>query len=108
MGTTKTKAYTTDTLNLAAAAKALGHPARLAIVEFLAKTPGCITNDIVNELPIAQPTVSQHLKELRNAGIIRGEVEGTSVCYCLNPDTLDELHHYFELLSKKSKNLHCC
>lgn len=108
MGTTKTKTYSSDTLNLAAAAKALGHPARLAIVEFLANTPGCITNDIVNELPIAQPTVSQHLRELRSAGIIRGEVEGTSVCYCLNPGMLDELFRYFELLSKKSKISPCC
>ena len=66
----------------------MGHPARVAIVEFLMKSEGCICGDIVNELPLSQPTISQHLKELKTAGIIKGNVEGNSICYCIDQDAL--------------------
>lgn len=76
---------------LAALARALGHPARVAIVRMLARVPGCVCGDIVDRLPLAQSTVSQHLKQLKTAGIIRGEVDGPRVCYCLEPAALDAL-----------------
>ena len=91
MGTTKTEIFSTEQNELARLAKALGHPARIAIIEFLVKTNSCFCGDIVEEIGLAQATVSQHLKELKNAGIIKGDVEGTSVCYCINPDTWTKL-----------------
>ena len=77
MGTTKTEHFTDKQNAIATLAKALGHPARVAIIEYLMKVDTCICGDIVNELPLAQPTVSQHLKELKNAGLIKGSIEGT-------------------------------
>jgi ArsR family transcriptional regulator len=68
--------------------KALSHPARIKILNFLKKKKTCICGDIVNELPLAQATVSQHLKVLKNAGFIKGEISGPSICYCINPDTI--------------------
>jgi ArsR family transcriptional regulator, lead/cadmium/zinc/bismuth-responsive transcriptional repressor len=84
MGATKTEQYKLTDLKLAAMAKALAHPARVAILRQLAKSKTCMCNDMVLELPLSQPTVSQHLKELKHAGLIKGTVEGTSVCYCIN------------------------
>jgi DNA-binding transcriptional ArsR family regulator len=71
--------------HLARLAKALGHPARVAILRLLVRTEGCIVGDIVDELPLAQSTVSQHLKTLKEAGLIRGDVDGPRVCYCVEP-----------------------
>jgi len=73
---------------LALLAKALGHPARIAIIRLLARRESCVCGDIVHELPLAQSTVSQHLKVLKTAGLIRGEISGASTCYCLEPRTL--------------------
>ena len=73
---------------LAKMLKALGNPVRFQIVEFLAANPVCVTNDIVKNTPLAQSTVSQHLKVLREAGLIQGEIEGPATCYCLDPDGL--------------------
>ncbi len=70
---------------LATLAKALGHPARVAIMRMLIRTEGCIVSDIVDELPLAQSTISQHLKQLRSAGLVQGEVDGPRVCYCVEP-----------------------
>lgn len=92
MGATKTEAFSLHQNRVAALAKALGHPARVAIVEYLLSHPGCITNDLVNELPLAQSTVSRHLQELRAVGWLIGTVEGPSVCYCLNPDAIHEFN----------------
>jgi len=78
-------------LRLARLCKALGHPARLAIVRYLAGRSTCTCGDIVDQLPLAQSTVSQHLKVLKDTGFIVGEVDPPRVCYCLNPRTLDEL-----------------
>ena len=73
---------------LAALAKALGHPARVKIVRLLLRRNACVCGDIVEELPLAQSTVSQHLKVLKEAGLIRGEVDGPRVCYCIEPRAL--------------------
>lgn len=82
---------TSNQKRLARMLKALGNPVRFQIVEFLAASQTCITNDIVKQLPLAQSTISQHLKVLREAGLIRGEIEGPATCYCLNPDGIQWL-----------------
>lgn len=84
MGITKTIDYTKTELEIAKFAKALAHPARIAIIRLLLKRQACVCGDIVDELPISQSTVSQHLKELKEVGLLKGEIEGTSVCYCLD------------------------
>ncbi len=109
MGTTKTKHFTDNQNEMAMLTKALAHPARIAIVEYLIKVDACIGGDLVNELPLAQPTVSQHLRELKNAGIIKGDVEGTKVCYCINKETMEKIQQYFIQLTQKisSNNTTC-
>ena len=84
MGLTKTEIFTTEQNTIAQMAKALGHPARIAILQHLIKINSCICGDLVDEIGLAQPTISQHLKELKNAGLIKGNIEGTSVCYCID------------------------
>lgn len=91
MGVTKTFGFSDEINDMAIVFKALGHPARMAIVEYLVKQKECVCGDIVNELPLAQATISQHLRELKTAGIIKGTIEGTSICYCLNLDLLKKL-----------------
>ncbi|MEM0993790.1 MAG: metalloregulator ArsR/SmtB family transcription factor [Bacteroidota bacterium] len=84
MGLTKLDQFTAEQNALAMMTKALGHPARIAILQYLLSTKTCITKDLVNELPLAQPTVSQHLKELKRTGLVEGVVKGTSVSYHIN------------------------
>lgn len=84
MGATKTEIFTEKQNRLAAMMKALGHPARIAIIQLLLKTQACICGDLVDELGLAQATISQHLKELKSVGLIKGTIEGTSVCYCID------------------------
>ena len=110
MGLTKTEHFTNRQNSIASLAKALGHPARIAILEYLIKVDSCICGDIVNELPLAQATVSQHLKELKNAGLIKGEIEGNSICYCIEEKALTQIEEYFKNLSSKLaiKNSKCC
>lgn len=91
MGATKTEQFTEAQNHLAVMAKALGHPARIAIIEYLAKTKGCVCGEIVDEIGLAQATISQHLKALKEVGIVRGKVEGVSVCYCLDEDNIKML-----------------
>ncbi|MCI0921963.1 ArsR/SmtB family transcription factor [Sphingobacterium rhinopitheci] len=108
MGATKTEHFTDKQNQIATIAKALGHPARIAIIEYLMKVNACICGDIVNELPLAQPTVSQHLKELKNAGIIKGNIEGNAICYCIDEKTIEILNTYFfHIVQSVSKNK-CC
>lgn len=76
---------------LAALAKAVGHPARVAILRLLARKSACVCGEIVDELPLAQSTVSQHLKVLKSAGLIQGEVSGPRICYCIDPRVLRRL-----------------
>src|SRR5688572_6554242 len=109
MGATKTDHFTQEQHELANLAKALGHPARIAILEVLLKRDSCICGDIVNELPLAQPTVSQHLKELKPAGLIKGNIEGNSICYCIDSENWnkyrDLLAAFFGKLTDKNS---CC
>lgn len=107
MGVSKTEFFTENQNELAIFFKALSHPARVAIIEYLLSVDTCICGDIVNELPLAQPTVSQHLKELKNAGIIKGSIEGTAICYCLNPEMMTKIESYFGNISKKLREK-CC
>ncbi len=86
MGVTKSDLFTEAQNELALAAKALAHPARVAIIEFLLKSDSCINGDLVTELGLAQATISQHLRELKDIGIIQGTIEGTRVSYCINPE----------------------
>jgi ArsR family transcriptional regulator, arsenate/arsenite/antimonite-responsive transcriptional repressor len=110
MGATKTANFTDKHNSIAVLIKALGHPARVAILEYLLKTDACICGDIVNELPLSQPTVSQHLKELKTAGIIKGNVEGNAICYCIDEKTIERLQNYFGNVSAKleKKKTNCC
>jgi len=110
MGASNTSLFTDKQNAIATLAKALGHPARVAIIDYLLKVDSCICGDIVNEIPLAQPTVSQHLKELKNAGIIKGDIEGNTICYCIDEKALEKLQNYFSgivtRLEKKKSN--CC
>ncbi|HFE47137.1 MAG TPA: ArsR family transcriptional regulator [Nannocystis exedens] len=83
---------------LARLAKAIGHPARVAIMRLLVRHEGCIVGDIVDKLPLAQSTISQHLKQLKGAGLIRGEVDGPRICYCIEPGTVALLKALVEAL----------
>jgi DNA-binding transcriptional ArsR family regulator len=107
MGASKAEFFSTEQNELATLFKAMSHPARVAIIEYLLKVDTCICGDIVNELPLAQPTVSQHLKELKNAGIIKGNIEGTAICYCINSDMMKKIEDHFFAISKQLKNK-CC
>ncbi len=84
MGATKSNNFSIKKNKLARYAKALAHPARIAILKLLIKKQACICGDIVDELPLSQSTVSQHLKELKEAGLIKGEIDGAKVCYCID------------------------
>ena len=99
MGITKTSLFTEEQNRLANIARVLGHPARIAILQHLLKIKGCICNDLVLETGLAQPTISQHLKELKQSGLIQGTIEGASICYCINPvvwqQYRDVLHAFF-------------
>ena len=88
----------------------MGHPARIAIIEYLMKVDACICGDIVNELTLAQPTVSQHLKELKNAGFIKGNIEGNAICYCIDENSLSKLQAYLANISDSlvKKKSDCC
>ncbi len=91
MPVTRTEEFKAKDIRLSRWAKALAHPARVAILRTLARRNACICGEIVEALPIAQATVSQHLMELKNAGLVEGTVEGPSSCYCLNRDAIDDL-----------------
>ncbi|MBL7879925.1 MAG: winged helix-turn-helix transcriptional regulator [Chryseobacterium gambrini] len=108
MGATKTDFFTDEQNRIATIAKALGHPARIAIIEYLLKVNECICGDIVNELPLAQPTVSQHLKELKNAGLIKGNIEGNSICYCIDENSFEVLNVFFSKVISTVKKQKCC
>lgn len=109
MGTTKTEEFTVKQNKIAKYMKALGHPARVAILEVLIKKQACICGDIVDELPLSQSTVSQHLKELKEAGLIKGDVDGVKVCYCIDEKEWENaktyLSTFFATYVNKDK---CC
>ena len=110
MGITKTEVFKEKENKIAKLLKAVGHPARVAIIDYLLKVDSCICKDIVNELPLSQPTISQHLKELKTVGLIQGTIEGNSVCYCLNFNEFELLHVYFSEISQnlENKRNNCC
>ena len=110
MGITKSEIFTEQQNKIAVIAKAIGHPARVAILQHLFKANSCICGDLVNEIGLAQPTISQHLKELKNLNIIKGNIEGTSICYCINQDTWNEVEQLFQkFLSQNINNQgDCC
>jgi len=107
MGITKTETYTDQTLALAHIFKALGHPARIAILEFLAKQTSCICGEIVAELPLSQASISRHLQELKEAGLIKGTISGTSVCYCINETHFTFINAFISQLQTPI-NTSCC
>ena len=109
MGITKTEYFSEEQNEIAVLLKALAHPARIAIVEYLLSVDTCICNDIVAELPLAQATVSQHIKALKNSGIIQGTVEGKAICYCLNPETFKKMEHFMgQIFHKIEQQNNCC
>lgn len=110
MGATKTDLFTQRQNQIALLAKALAHPARIAILDYLLKVDTCICGDIVEELPLAQPTISQHLKELKNAGLIKGSIEGNAICYCVDEKNLVKLADYLSasLTKIEKKKNNCC
>ncbi|MTI87016.1 MAG: winged helix-turn-helix transcriptional regulator [Balneolaceae bacterium] len=108
MGKSKSEEFTDRQNYLAGVAKAIGHPARIAIIHFLARQKSCVCGDIVDELPLSQSTVSQHLKALKKAGLIAGEIEGTSVCYCLNTEAIKKFKADISLFLDEPANPKSC
>lgn len=110
MGITKTEKFTDEQNKLAIIAKVIGHPARIAIIQHLFKIESCICGDLVLEIGLAQPTISQHLKELKNIGIIKGTISGTRVCYCIDQDEWQKITALLgQFLSQKIKGAgDCC
>ena len=110
MGITKTDRFTVHQNEVSILFKALGHPARIAILEYLMQVDTCICGDIVNELPLAQPTVSQHLRELKNAGIIKGSISGNSICYCIDDQVITKLRDYLHVIQNSvfNQKQNCC
>lgn len=104
MAFAKRSEFRTDERQLAAYAKALAHPARVAIMKLLLRKDTCICGDIVDELPLAQATISQHLKELKSAGLIQGTIDGPRVCYCINHQALNKAASVFDKLLKPSNH----
>jgi DNA-binding transcriptional ArsR family regulator len=110
MGLAKTEMFTDQQNEIAQFAKVFGHPARVAILQQLFKIEGCYCGDLVNEIGLAQPTISQHLKELKHLGLIKGNVEGTSVCYCINTKNWTQMKKtMLQFLDQDiSNNKDCC
>ena len=98
MGVTKSNLFTAEQNELALFAKAFSHPARVAIIQYLLKTNACINSNLVQELGLAQATISQHLRELKDIGIIQGNIEGSSVSYCINPVKWTEIKGLFNFV----------
>jgi predicted transcriptional regulator len=107
MGVTKTDLFTREQNELAKVAKAFAHPARLAILDYLLNANACINGDLVQELGLAQATISQHLRELKDIGIIQGTIEGVSVSYCIHPKRWEEINQLFSGMFGKYKGS-CC
>ena len=103
MGLTKTEIFTEKQNKLAQMMKAMAHPARIAIIQQLVKAQACVCGDLVDELGLAQATISQHLKELKNAGLIDGTVDGPRSCYCINWKAFEKFNSEFSFLFNKLK-----
>jgi predicted transcriptional regulator len=109
MGLTKSEIFTEKQNKIAQMMKALAHPARIAIIQHLVRTQACICGDLVGELGLAQATISQHLKELKNVGLIQGNIDGASVCYCIDPKVWKQYKTFFDsfFVDYVNKN-NCC
>lgn len=109
MGLTKTEMFTDLQNEIALFAKAFGHPARVAILQHLFRIETCFCGDLVNEIGLAQPTISQHLKELKHLGLVKGNVEGTSVCYCIDSENWTHMKKVmFGFLDQDIPKGDCC
>ncbi|HUH32672.1 MAG TPA: metalloregulator ArsR/SmtB family transcription factor [Daejeonella sp.] len=109
MGVTKSNLFTTQQNKLSVLLKALAHPARIAILQYLSKAKTCICGDLVEELGLAQATISQHLKELKTAGFIKGTIEGASICYCINNTVWEECKLMLDqLFTQINTDESCC
>ncbi len=110
MGLTKTENYTEEQLQIAKMMKVMGHPARVSILQSIIKTQTCVCGDLVTEIGLAQSTISQHLKELKAAGLIQGTIEGTSMCYCINAKNWNILNEQMNTLfnSANCNDTGCC
>jgi len=108
MGLTKTEEFTLEQNELAAMAKAIAHPARIAILQFLVQRKSCMCGDIVEELPLSQSTVSQHLQELKKVGLIQGSIDGPRICYCIEPKAWLRLKTTLNELFESFKDTSCC
>lgn len=108
MGLSKTEIFTDRQNKLARMMKALAHPARIAILQHLIKANACICGDLVDELGLAQATISQHLKELKKVGLIQGTIEGTSICYCIDPKVWNQYKATFEAFFVSYRDKTCC
>ncbi len=106
MAERKTDEFNEEEIFLAGLAKALSHPARIKILKILNETNACMCGEIVDRLPLSQSTVSQHLKELKKAGLIQGEVEGPKICYCIDGAALQKAKNLFDKLFVKLNK--CC
>ena len=108
MGLTKSEIFTEEQNKIATIAKVLGHPARIAILEFLIDLKSCVCGDFVKDIGLAQPTISQHLKELKKVGLIKGKIEGTSVCYCIDQENWNNIKSVFNQFLNKNAAEDCC
>ena len=107
MGITKTQIFTEQQNDLAQFFKVLGHPARVAILQYISNQNACICNDLVEEIGLAQATISQHLKELKSIGLLTGEVEGKSMCYCINVERWTAIQNQLNTFFNTTKS-NCC
>jgi len=109
MGITRSDIFSDNINKTAQLAKAFAHPARLTILRHLIGSKACIVNDLVDVVGLSQPTISQHLKELKNTGLIKGEIEGPRVCYCINEPVWNEVKETFnELFTLYDSSRSCC
>ncbi|WP_458626025.1 ArsR/SmtB family transcription factor [Winogradskyella sp. PC D3.3] len=110
MGLTKSEMFTPEQNELSSIAKVFGHPARVAILQHLFKIDSCICGDLVDEIGLAQPTISQHLKELKKIGLIKGNITGTSICYCIDKDNWSQMKTVLSVFLNQdiNENNNCC
>lgn len=107
MGASKLDIYSSEINTIAAMAKVFSHPARVAILQYISRQESCICNDIVEEIGLSQPTISQHLQVINNAGLLKGNFKGKSICYCLDLNKFEEFQKLFnQFLNKTTSN--CC
>jgi len=110
MGLTKSAIFTAEQNKIASIAKVLGHPARIAILQYLLAKQKCICGDLVIEIGLAQATISQHLKEMKSIGLLKGNIEGTRVCYCIDSTVFRDIKNIFDSIFNETiaANKNCC